>query len=354
MAFLLDIVSRETYDYYEFSFCPQDSKVHADKMLNGNRLVLTPYKIEFLVDKHFELLCKKTLSETDVSKFRHVIQKNYRVQLNHEDMPIWAYVGQVNMDHRDKTIKTEYFLYNHYDFEFVHHNGTVVDIFLQVDPSYMVNVSDDCVADVEFTYSVRWFDTDRTYYEEMEKYTNYSSVPQDNYILGYSIANSSFTVLIFIICLLIFYIRVLRKDISRYACDVEEAEMAGNQGETGWKKIHGDVFRFPKHKSLFAAALGSGTQLLVLMVAILVLGVTDLFHLHRPGVFVYALAIVYALTSAISGRGNWEKQCFGFRSCMQNSQMSKRGSSAALVQACSPPDGFGWIFAIRRHSYSDY
>ncbi|KAI7741329.1 hypothetical protein M8C21_019446, partial [Ambrosia artemisiifolia] len=135
----------------------------------------------------------------------------------------------------------------------------------------------------------------------MEKYTNYSSVPQDNNIRGYSIANSSLTILIFIICLLIFYIRVLRKDISRYACDVEEAEMAGNQEETGWKKIHGDVFRYPKHKSLFAAALGSGTQLLVLTVAILVLGVTDPFHLHRPGVFVYALAIVYALTSASSG-----------------------------------------------------
>ncbi|KAM0019761.1 putative nonaspanin (TM9SF) [Helianthus debilis subsp. tardiflorus] len=36
------------------------------------------------------------------------------------------------------------------------------------------------------------------------------------------------------------------------------------------------------------------------MVAILVLGVTVLFLLHRPTVFVDALAIVYALTFAIS------------------------------------------------------
>lgn len=47
----------------------------------------------------------------------------------------------------------------------------------------------------------------------------------------------------------------------RYAQDEEAAD---DQEETGWKYIHGDVFRFPKHKSLFAASLGSGTQLFTL------------------------------------------------------------------------------------------
>lgn len=48
---------------------------------------------------------------------------------------------------------------------------------------------------------------------------------------------------------------------ERYAHDEESAE---DQEETGWKYIHGDVFRYPKNKSLFAAALGSGTQLFTL------------------------------------------------------------------------------------------
>jgi hypothetical protein len=47
----------------------------------------------------------------------------------------------------------------------------------------------------------------------------------------------------------------------RYAQDEEAAD---DQEETGWKYIHGDVFRFPKFKSIFAAALGSGTQLFTL------------------------------------------------------------------------------------------
>jgi len=52
--------------------------------------------------------------------------------------------------------------------------------------------------------------------------------------------------------------------LNRYAHDEETAE---DQEETGWKYIHGDVFRFPKFKSVFAAALGSGTQLFTLWVS---------------------------------------------------------------------------------------
>jgi hypothetical protein len=48
---------------------------------------------------------------------------------------------------------------------------------------------------------------------------------------------------------------------NRYAHDEESAE---DQEETGWKYIHGDVFRYPKYKSLLAAAVGSGTQLFTL------------------------------------------------------------------------------------------
>jgi hypothetical protein len=53
----------------------------------------------------------------------------------------------------------------------------------------------------------------------------------------------------------------LKVFIRRYAHDEEAAD---DQEESGWKYIHGDVFRFPKNKSLFSAALGTGTQLFVL------------------------------------------------------------------------------------------
>ncbi|XP_076938920.1 transmembrane 9 superfamily member 4-like [Bidens hawaiensis] len=116
----------------------------------------------------------------------------------------------------------------------------------------MVNVTDDIEADVEFTYSVKWFVTQQTYDKKMDMFTDYLSVPLDDDVLGYSIANTRLTLFILIICILVFTYEFFAKIFLE----------ADNQEEMGWKNIHGDVFRFPKHKSLFAATLGSGTLLL--------------------------------------------------------------------------------------------
>nr|POE91371.1 transmembrane 9 superfamily member 3 [Quercus suber] len=63
--------------------------------------------------------------------------------------------------------------------------------------------------------------------------------------------------------------RVLKNDFLKYAQDEEATD---DQEETGWKYIHGDVFRFPKYKSLFAAAPDSGSQLFTFATAALPFG----------------------------------------------------------------------------------
>ncbi|RRT38196.1 hypothetical protein B296_00051380 [Ensete ventricosum] len=85
---------------------------------------------------------------------------------------------------------------------------------------------------------------------------------------------------------------------SRYAHDEESAE---DQEETGWKYIHGDVFRFPQNKSLLAACLGSGTQLFTLTVFIFILALVGVFYPYNRGALFTALVIIYALTSGIAG-----------------------------------------------------
>lgn len=58
--------------------------------------------------------------------------------------------------------------------------------------------------------------------------------------------------------------RTLHADFRRYNnMDSEEVE------ETGWKLVHGDVFRPPKHPMLLSILVGSGVQVLgMLMVTI--------------------------------------------------------------------------------------
>merc|ERR1712190_609009 len=55
-------------------------------------------------------------------------------------------------------------------------------------------------------------------------------------------------------------LRTLHRDITKYN-ELASAEEAAE--ETGWKLVHGDVFRKPPHSKLLAVSVGSGIQLLV-------------------------------------------------------------------------------------------
>lgn len=56
-------------------------------------------------------------------------------------------------------------------------------------------------------------------------------------------------------------VRTLRKDIAKYNSDDILDDMVE---ETGWKLVHGDVFRPPPQRMLFAAVIGSGIQVFLM------------------------------------------------------------------------------------------
>ena len=54
-------------------------------------------------------------------------------------------------------------------------------------------------------------------------------------------------------------VRTLRRDIAKYnQLDPEGDEVLE---ETGWKLVHGDVFRPPQHQKLLASLIGAGIQI---------------------------------------------------------------------------------------------
>ncbi|XP_023734531.1 transmembrane 9 superfamily member 4 isoform X2 [Lactuca sativa] len=298
--------SWEIYAYYELPYCSQDDvkekKLNLGEMLNGDHLVSTPYKLEFLVDKDFEVLCNKTLSKTDVSKFRRAIEKDYYMQLYYDDLPMWAFIGiKLNKGDLNERIKKGYSLSKHFDFHVFYNKDRVIEVNLQVAMDSLADITEDKEVDVSFTYSVKWTMTQKSFDRRMEKYIGSAFLPHHMSIHHHSVTFSSVILLILIISLLTFYLLVLRKDISKNSVDVEEDQVISNQEEIGWKNVHGDVFRFPQHKSLFAAALGAGTQLLILIIAILALGLLGFFKPYIRGVLWNALIIVYAVTSLVSG-----------------------------------------------------
>lgn len=66
-------------------------------------------------------------------------------------------------------------------------------------------------------------------------------------------------------------LRTLRNDFARYAKE-DELDVEGMQGigeDSGWKQVHGDVFRQPEYLVIFSAIYGTGWQLLALVLGVI-------------------------------------------------------------------------------------
>lgn len=66
-------------------------------------------------------------------------------------------------------------------------------------------------------------------------------------------------------------LRTLRNDFAKFAKD-EELDIEGTRGlgdDSGWKQVHGDVFRAPSNLILFTALWGTGWQLITLFFGVI-------------------------------------------------------------------------------------
>lgn len=293
----------ETYRFYDLPFCSPDhvteKKEYLGEVLNGDRLVDAPYVLNFREDKESQTICKKTLSKTDVAKLRNAVSKDYYFQMYYDDLPLWGFLGKIetadNIGHDEND---KYLLFKHIHFDVHYNNDRVIEINVQTNPNLAVDITEDKEADVEFSYSVKWKPTDISFEKRMDKYSKTSFMPQHLEIHWFSIINSCVTVLLLTGFLATILMRVLKNDLVKYSHEEDSLE---DQEETGWKYIHGDVFRFPKNKSLFSAVLGSGTQLLALAIFIFILALVGVFYPYNRGALFTALVVVYALTSGIAG-----------------------------------------------------
>merc|ERR1719394_1717173 len=82
----------------------------------------------------------------------------------------------------------------------------------------------------------------------------------------FSILNSLMIMLFLSGMVAMILLRTLHRDIAKYN------ELAGAEEvaeETGWKLVHGDVFRKPRHAKWLAVSVGSGVQILGMSVVTL-------------------------------------------------------------------------------------
>eukprot|EP00877_Chromochloris_zofingiensis_P003452 jgi/Chrzof1/13107/Cz07g20050.t1 len=307
----------ETYQYYNLPFCtPAEGKEYKfedlGEVLEGDRLVSTPYNIKFQEDVTYEVLCKKKLAAKELQKLRVAVDEDYYFQMFFDDdLPVWGFIGK-KMPKRGSTPEKLY-LFTHFHFDIAYNGEQVIELNVStaaLDRQKTVDISSGDSVDVQFSYSVKWKTTDVEFDHRMDRYTRYSFLPQHLEIHWFSIINSCVTVLLLTGFLTTILLRVLKNDFLKYTRD---DEMGEEHDETGWKYLHGDVFRFPQNINLFSAMLGVGTQVLVIALSVFGLALIGMFYPYNRGAMLSACVVLYALTAGIAGyvSGIWYKMMGG-------------------------------------------
>jgi len=187
--------------------------------------------------------------------------------------------------------------------------------------SFKVDISDESVdeLEVEFSYSVEFIKTEIEWRHRFAKYVDSKFYPHKSEVHWLSIFNSILLVLLLMSFLMLILMRVLKQDFVRYMGglpDDLEADLQGDdrdpllaeenaaaimEEETGWKLLHGDVFRYPSYPSLFAAIIGVGTQLIACSVVVLGLALCGIVSTTYRGQILSATVISYNLTGFVAG-----------------------------------------------------
>jgi transmembrane 9 superfamily member 3 len=351
---------QETYFYYSLPFCQPKEYIESDhnglgESLQSYELTMSPLEIQFAVNAPEKVLCTKKLSVEEAQNFEHAVDNQYWYQLFIDDLPIWGMVGEIldhghhvadglddvdmqlpgaskktasntNNDNKKKRSKREnsqlrvggdgaerqVLLYTHKRLSLSYNGDRVIAVNLTNDRPVRIEAG----VPITFTYSVQWEATDVLFEDRFDRYLD--SPFFEHQIHFFSIFNS-FMMVVFLVGLVsMILMRTLKKDYARFGVDLGSSDHHGHGrsssphdsesggdlldvgDESGWKQVHGDVFRPPPHLALFSALLGTGHQLVLLVFSVLLLSMVGAYYRNR-GTVVTAFVVCYAFTSFVAG-----------------------------------------------------
>eukprot|EP01111_Echinosteliopsis_oligospora_P009518 TRINITY_DN2802_c0_g1_i1.p1 TRINITY_DN2802_c0_g1~~TRINITY_DN2802_c0_g1_i1.p1 ORF type:complete len:590 (-),score=132.49 TRINITY_DN2802_c0_g1_i1:57-1826(-) len=290
----------ETYLYNKLPWCgvkmtesDKPPREGLGEALLGYELRASNIEINFMEPKPRTTICKHTLDADDAKIFKHAILNQYYYQMYLDDLPIFGMVGEIR---ENAAGETRAFLYTHKHFTLLHNDGQVIQVNVTTNEAV---VPVEAEATVELTYSVEWHETDIAFSDRFDVYLD------DNFfehqIHWFSIFNS-FMMVVFLAGLVsMILMRTLKRDYAKFAMDADDdPEDKDGIDESGWKQVHGDVFRAPPKLLLFASLVGTGHQLALLVGCSIFLSMVGTYYRTR-GSMVTAFIFLYALTAFVGG-----------------------------------------------------
>ncbi|KAI9397004.1 hypothetical protein POPTR_004G218300v4 [Populus trichocarpa] len=292
---------QETYNYYSLPFCHPSSNDGTHKwgglgeVLGGNELIDSQIDLKFAKNVDKAVICQLELDEAKVKQFKDAIENSYWFEFFIDDLPLWGFVGELRPDKNSDNGK--HLLFTHKSITIKYNKDQIIHVNLtQENPKPL-----EAGTVLEMTYSVKWSLTNVSFARRFDVYLDYPFF--EHQIHWFSIFNS-FMMVIFLTGLVsMILMRTLRNDYAKYARDdddlVESLERDVSE-ETGWKLVHGDVFRPPRSLVVLSAVVGTGAQLAMLVLLVILMAIVGTLYVGR-GAIVTTFIVCYALTSFIAG-----------------------------------------------------
>ncbi|KAH1222084.1 Transmembrane 9 superfamily member 1 [Glycine max] len=307
---------QETYNYYSLPFCrPPGNTAHKwgglGEVLGGNELIDSQLEIKFLGNVEKTIFCRIELDEAKVKQFKDAIENNYWFEFFMVQMIF--HCGKVLL-FMFKGMLASYIPIRMVIMASMYFTHTRTSMFntikIRLGPFLLqiihVNLTNDNPRPLEvgkpldMTYSVKWSPTNVTFGRRFDVYLDYPFF--EHQIHWFSIFNS-FMMVIFLTGLVsMILMRTLRNDYAKYAREDDDLETLERDvsEESGWKLVHGDVFRPPRSLVILSAIVGTGAQLALLVLLVILLAIVGMLYVGR-GAIVTTFIVCYALTSFISG-----------------------------------------------------
>lgn len=143
---------------------------------------------------------------------------------------------------------------------------------------------------VLWSYSVYWEPSDIRYASRWDAYLTVSS--SDVGIQWIGVLHSIVVVIALTGIIALIMMRVLKRDISMYVDDREES---------GWHFLHADIFRSPTAPGLLSIIVGSGIQVLLMIIVVLAFTVVGFVSIYHRGSVIQAMIVMLVLLGTPSG-----------------------------------------------------
>ncbi|CAL5048350.1 unnamed protein product [Urochloa decumbens] len=337
---LSSIKTQLPYDYYFLDYCkPEAIKNSAENLgevLRGDRIENSVYNFKMRRDESCKIVCRRKLSQEAAKNFKEKIDDEYRVNMILDNLPVVvprqtregsqtpSFEHGYRVGYKLKDDK--YYINNHLSFKVLYHEDqTSPDariVGFHVIPSSIKHeygawddnnpTAQTCNANIKitpgshtpqevapdayvvFSYDVTFEASEIIWASRWDVYL----LSSDSQIHWFSIVNSLMIVLFLSGMVAMIMMRTLYKDIANYN-QLDNQDEA--QEETGWKLVHGDVFRPPVHSGLLCVYVGTGVQFFGMTLVTMMFALLGFLSPANRGGLMTAMVLLWVFMGVLAG-----------------------------------------------------